>query len=196
MSRLDFRFNLSKYIQALVFFSKNGVTDLTKLKAAKLFYFADKEHLLKYGRPIIGDMYFALNLGPVPSHADDFFDEAGAAHLIGPSTPGQEEFLRYIDIVADYWPRHVATGEEDFRVFSKSDLLALSDVAKRYGKVHWRLLVDLSHQERAFKLADMKRRPNGRALMPYETFFEDERNEMLKVAEVEQEHRELVSAIR
>jgi len=40
MSKLQFTFNRSKFIQALVFFSKNGVTDLTKLKAAKLLYFA------------------------------------------------------------------------------------------------------------------------------------------------------------
>jgi uncharacterized phage-associated protein len=196
MAKLQFSFNLPKFVQALVFFSKNGVSDLTKLKAAKLFYFADKEHLLKYGRPIIGDVYFALNLGPVPSHADDFFDEAQAAHQAGPSTPEQEEFLRYLDILADYWPRYVANGEENFRVFSKSDLEVLGDVAKKYGKLHWKRLVELSHEEQPYKLADEHRSPNGRALMPYETFFDDARSEMLQLAELEQEHRNLVAAIR
>jgi uncharacterized phage-associated protein len=196
MPKLEFTFDLAKFVQALVFFSKNGVSDLTKLKAAKLFYFADKEHLLKYGRPIIGDVYFALNLGPVPSHADDFFDEAQAAHQAGPSTPEQEEFLQYLDVVADYWPRYVANGEENFRVFSKSDLEVLADVAKRYGKFHWKRLVDLSHQESAYKLADKDRSRNGRAPMPYETFFDGENSEMLELVEVEQEHRNLVAAIR
>jgi hypothetical protein len=32
--------------------------------------------------------------------------------------------------------------------------------------------------------------------MPYETFFEGADSEMLKLAEVEQEHRDLVAAIR
>jgi uncharacterized phage-associated protein len=196
MPKLEFSFNLAKFVQALVFFSKNGVSDLTKLKAAKLFYFADKEHLLRYGRPIIGDVYFALNLGPVPSHADDFFDEAQAAHQAGPSTPEQEEFLQYLDVVADYWPRYVANGDENFRVFSRSDLEVLADVAKTYGKLHWKRLVELSHREKAFKLADEHRSPNGRALMPYETFFDDDASEMLQLAEVEQEHRNLVAAIR
>src|SRR5712672_1956972 len=116
---MTLKFKPEKLVHGLVFFSSAGVSDLTKLKAAKLFYFADKEHLLRYGRPIIGDVYFALNLGPVPSHADDFFDEAQAARQAGPSTPEQEEFLRYLDVVADYWPRYVANGEENFRVFSK-----------------------------------------------------------------------------
>jgi uncharacterized phage-associated protein len=196
MPKLQFSFDLAKFVQALVFFSKNGVSDLTKLKAAKLFYFADKEHLLRYGRPIIGDAYFALNLGPVPSHADDFFDEAQAARQAGPSTPEQEEFLRYLDVVADYWPRYVANGEENFRVFSKSDLQVLTDVARKYGKLHWKQLVELSHEEPAYKLADKDRSPNGRAPMPYETFFEGECSEMLELAEVEQEHRNMVAAIR
>jgi uncharacterized phage-associated protein len=196
MSKLQFSFNLAKFIQALVFFSKNGVSDLTKLKAAKLFYFADKEHLLAYGRPIIGDVYFALNLGPVPSQAADFFDEAQAAHQTGPSTPEQAEFLQYLDVVADYWPRYVANGDENFRIFSKSDLAVLADVAKRYGRLHWRQLVELSHEEPAYKLADRNRPRNGRADMPYETFFDGATSDMLELTEAEQEHRDLVAAIR
>jgi len=196
MNILQFNFDLAKFIQALVFLSKNGVSDLTKLKTAKLLYFADKEHLIRYGRPIIGDKYYALNLGPLPSQADDFFDEVEAAHVAGPTTPQQEEFFRYLDIVADYWHRYVARGEEDFRVFSKSDLQVLSEIAKKYGHLHWKQLVEISHQEPAYKLADKERPKDGRAPMPYETFFEGTNSEMLEVAEAEQEHRNLVAAIR
>ena len=78
-------------------------------------------------------------------------------------------------------------------MFSKSDLEVLADVAKKYGKLHWKRLVELSHDEPAYKLADKERSPNGRAPMPYETFFEGEGSEMLEVAEVEQEHRNMVS---
>src|SRR5258706_5031900 len=99
MSELHFKFSLTKFIQAIVFLSRSGVSDLTKLKAAKLLYFADKEHLLRYGRPIIGDVYYALNLGPLPSQADDFLDEIEAANVAGPTTPEQIEFLRYLDVV-------------------------------------------------------------------------------------------------
>ena len=197
MSKLQFEFNLAKFIQALVFFSKNGVSDLTKLKAAKLLYFADKEHLVRYGRPIIGDVYYALKLGPLPSQADDLLGEAEAAHLSGPSTPEQAELFEYLDVASGYWTRFVARGAENFRVFSKSDLRVLAEVAEKYGKRDWKELVELSHQERAYKLADELRvPPSGRALMPYETFFDDEDSEILALAEVEQEHRDLVAAIR
>ncbi|HEX9457910.1 MAG TPA: Panacea domain-containing protein [Thermoanaerobaculia bacterium] len=197
MSKLQFTFNRAKFIQSLVFFSKNGVTDLTKLKAAKLLYFADKEHLLRYGRPIIGDTYYALNLGPLPSQADDFLDDAEAAHLAGPSTPEQEEFFRFLDVVSDYWPRFVARGEENYRVFSKSDLGILAETAEKYGRLHWKRLVDLSHEDPAYKRADEQRqKPSGRAPMPYESFFEGVDAAMLKLAEEEQEHRDLVAAIQ
>ena len=39
------------------------------MKAIKLIYLADRLHLRKYGRPIIGDMYWAMKLGPVGSLA-------------------------------------------------------------------------------------------------------------------------------
>jgi len=197
MSQLQFTFNRAKFIQALVFFSKNGVTDLTKLKAAKLLYFADKEHLLRYGRPIIGDTYYALNLGPLPSQAVDFLDDAEAAHLAGPSSPEQEEFFHFLDVVSDYWPRFVARGEENYRVFSKSDLGVLSEIAEKYGKLHWKRLVELTHEEAAYKQADIQRqKSSGRAPIPYESFFEGNDAAMLALAEEEQEHRNMVASIR
>ena len=45
-----------------------------KLKLVKLLYFADKYHLLKYGRQISGDSYFALPYGPIPSGALDILN--------------------------------------------------------------------------------------------------------------------------
>jgi uncharacterized phage-associated protein len=37
------------------------------IKLFKIMYFAQKEHLVKYGRGIIGDSFYALKHGPVPS---------------------------------------------------------------------------------------------------------------------------------
>src|SRR5438132_91122 len=69
MGDIKFEFNLDKLIHAIAFFSQSGIQDLTKLKVAKLMYFADKAHLLEYGRPILGDVYFCMEFGPVPSFA-------------------------------------------------------------------------------------------------------------------------------
>ena len=68
--RIEFKFNVKKLINALAFFA-GEITDLDKLKAAKLLYFADKHHLVRYGRPILGDCYCALDAGPIPSRSLD-----------------------------------------------------------------------------------------------------------------------------
>ena len=40
---------------------------LTKKQLCKLLFLADKQHLLRYGRTITGDRYFALEQGPIPT---------------------------------------------------------------------------------------------------------------------------------
>lgn len=39
----------------------------------KTLYFADQRHLSLYGRTITGDVYIAMEFGPVPSKTDDIF---------------------------------------------------------------------------------------------------------------------------
>ena len=40
-------------------------------KLCKILYFADRQHLSQYGRSITGDVYIAMQFGPVPSCVDD-----------------------------------------------------------------------------------------------------------------------------
>lgn len=53
-----------------------------KLKLVKLLYLADKCHLIRYGRTITGDEYWAMDYGPVGSTAKDIlsFDEEFLSH--------------------------------------------------------------------------------------------------------------------
>ena len=41
---------------------------------AKVFFYADKMHINKYGRPITGDTYFSMKRGPVLSNVLDIID--------------------------------------------------------------------------------------------------------------------------
>ena len=61
-----FGFDKSKAVNACLFIlNKIGKLDYHKL--FKILYFAEQQHLIKYGRPITGDEYQAMNFGPVPS---------------------------------------------------------------------------------------------------------------------------------
>lgn len=47
---------------------------LDKYRIYKALYFANKEHLNRYGRLITSDTFFALPFGPVPTKLADVFD--------------------------------------------------------------------------------------------------------------------------
>ena len=62
---MPFSFSHRKATQALNFFARQGGGSINKMKALKLVYFADRSHLRRYGRPVVGDEYLAMNFSPV-----------------------------------------------------------------------------------------------------------------------------------
>lgn len=71
---ITFPFDAEKAIAATLFVAQ-GLNNQKKrpdlYKILKIFYFADQKHIAKYGRPILGDCYVAMQNGPVPSHLYD-----------------------------------------------------------------------------------------------------------------------------
>ena len=65
-------FNTEKSLQAVLYVA-NRLKRRDFHKIFKVLYFADREHLAKYGRPITGDTYVAMEYGPVPSMIYDIF---------------------------------------------------------------------------------------------------------------------------
>jgi uncharacterized phage-associated protein len=55
--RVRFQFDPEKFVDAVAYLAQ-ACPSSTKLSICKLLYFADKEHLLRYGRPILGDHYY------------------------------------------------------------------------------------------------------------------------------------------
>ena len=71
----------SKIIEALHYIlHKIKIAD--KIKIIKLIYLADKYHLVRYGRTITNDDYYAMEYGPVGSTVKDVleFDEFTLSH--------------------------------------------------------------------------------------------------------------------
>src|SRR5207237_3271008 len=68
---MPFSFSHRKATQALNFFAHRAGGSINKMKALKLVYFTDRYHLRRYGRPVVGDEYVAMNYGPVASGTKD-----------------------------------------------------------------------------------------------------------------------------
>jgi uncharacterized phage-associated protein len=206
MSELKFTFSLDKLIHSLALFSTCGVRDLTKLKAAKLLYFADKDHLLKFGRPIIGDVYYCLPYGPVPSVSLNEMNDAINVEDIDDGNDIHSDsicFASVLKIHKPLWGGHPvfrAKNGFDRDVFSKSEISSLEFVVQQFGDKQAAELVELTHKETAWMEPNKVRKPNGRAPMPYELFFHDadaNAQEVLAFAKEEQrEQRSLESFIQ
>lgn len=76
---LRFNFEPDKALAALLYIShrliERSVTNPAVTpdihRISKILYFADQKHLTKYGRPILGDFFVAMENGPVPSQTYD-----------------------------------------------------------------------------------------------------------------------------
>ncbi len=195
---LRFEFRIQKLVQALAYFASAGVTDLTRLKAAKLLYFADKAHLLRYGRPIIGDRYVSMKNGPVPSASLDAMNEAITPDEVRDAEIEQAFAAVAVDHAYPPNPRFLAAGEPDLDVFSESDLEVLREVFEKYGRQSAYRLIELTHKEPAWVMSYSRRGAGLQAPMPYESFFQGQPEDVQRVrelAEAQQEDREFVAAL-
>lgn len=131
------RFNEKKATQAAGQFLQLANGRMNYMKLIKLLYIADREALLRWGRPITTDVYFSMKHGPVLSEILDLIDE------------GPNPFLG-----ETFWAHHIAKVEE-YDVSLKSDPLddqlseaeeeLMGQVFEKFGKLNkWRL-VEIVH---------------------------------------------------
>jgi uncharacterized phage-associated protein len=200
---LRFRFNLDKLVNALAFFAAKNVKGLTVLKAAKLLYLADQYHFHHYGRPVTGDSYVAMELGPVPETAYQLLSRIVAGDEVNDAA--KEHLLRHLSVYRGWWgtlkyPLLRLRTRPDIDVFSESDLEALHATVNAYGNVPARQLVDLTHEHQAYKKADSDRAPYSSVPLPYEYFLADApdalREEAQALAERHQEARRFTESLR
>ena len=169
---LRFQFNERKAIEALTLIAWEW-PNVTAFYASKIFFFAEKLHLNRYARPIVGDTFTAMTNGPVPSTIYDFikgrFDQAEDPDAI----------VAAIDIQHDKYRSLKAKRQPNFDVLSKSDVECLNE-AISFCKAHKGSLSDLTHHERSWAEAPS----NGS--MDYEHMFDDSDGRESKVVEAKE----------
>ena len=176
MYNLTFEFSLEKLVQAIAYFSTSGIRDLTKLKIAKLLYFADKEHLLEHGKPIVGDVYFCMDYGPVPSLSLNEMTQAESRLEVSLTDACDASVFSQVLNVKKLWYRYprfeVREGAYNPAVFIQTELAALRYTVNMYGFKSAQELVGLTHKEPTWGIPNEGRSRGSRALITYDLFFE------------------------
>lgn len=174
---LRFRLNPEKLVNAVAYLAQ-ACPHSTKLTICKHLYLADKEHLVRYGRPITGDHYYKLQHGPVPTRGLD---------MLRGRAPATDTALleKYVSVIGDaVHPKQ----HPNRKVFSKSDLEVLELVVKEYGGMSPSALRSKTHNEAPWLKSE------DSCPIDYALFFEDhpESGEVKELAEAEQESRDLL----
>jgi hypothetical protein len=183
-----FIFDFEKARAAILYLAQKNLPDFDKGKTCKLLFLVDKLHLVQYGRPVTGDLYWALEHGPVPTHVLDLLD-----HLEQKKTSSDQARALSAGLELDRRfanPRFRALQGPDMSVLSKSDIGVLDRIADLHGRKTFAELRALTHEMVAYQRAWKRKRAGKRAApMAFEDFFEEDadaiagtREEMLENA--------------
>lgn len=145
-SRIRFQLNDEKALEAVVWLATES-PGISFYYLSKILYFADKQHLIKYGRPVLGDRYIAMNDGPVPSGVYDLVKESWLE-----PPPIAKAVSEALTIER---PRIRANRKPNLDYFSESDLECLGDSLEKYGDMPWLMLRKIAHNERAWDEASL-----------------------------------------
>lgn len=136
------RLSLSRTAQVIAYFGEH-VGSLYKTKLNKLLFYADFLAYQQQGHSITGLQYRAISYGPVPSEYERLFlrlqDEQ---QIMAEEQEAKDD--QYLEI---YHPSVVFDAEG----FSAAELRALESVVRMSKGKRTRELVDLSHEEAAWK---------------------------------------------
>lgn len=128
-------------IQAILYILKKmgGTCDIHKCH--KILYFADNEHLSKYGRSITGDAYVRMDFGPVPTCIYDLFKavrgDSYFASQVDDVRKGCFHFVNNKDIAA--------VAEPDMSYLSESDVEMLDKYIAQLKEKGFDEVSDASH---------------------------------------------------
>ena len=182
MGGVDFPFDFEKALEAVVYLAAKDIPAFDKYKICKLLFLADKYHLVRFGRPITGDRYFALPHGPVPT---------AILKLLTKAVDGKTDDTRVdtlLEVLAidrsPLYPRFSVkdSAQMTYERLSKSDREALDEIVTRFGAKTFDELKVLTHGMVAYEKAWSKRKKKpvsknktlASVPMAFEDFFEED----------------------
>jgi len=183
------RYSIEKVANAIILALNLGVEYLGKTKLMKLLFFADKEHLKRYGRPIFFDNYVKEKMGPIPEIT---FGIISAYNNTEKEDVKEEleELLKWIEIkekeIGYEKPMITFEKKRDFNknIFSESELEVLKEVFSKYKNSKADELSRISHElpeYRKVKLYEcIPYSEMAEDMKEYVSFWEKEKNAFRK----------------
>lgn len=142
-----FRLNFGKCIEGIDLLAQRQ-PGITQYFVCKVFFFADREFLLDWGRPISGDRFVAMEHGPVPSYIYDL--------LKGETEPDEiiDTLNSRVEIVRQDQKLKVYTkGKNHFEHLHPMEIEYLENALKKYGSMSFGDVRDESHRDPAYREA-------------------------------------------
>ena len=138
-------FGLDKLLYMIIYFAETVQPLKTKLN--KLLFYADFLNYKKTGFSISGSNYAAIDLGPVPEAYDTLFEYFHRNKWI------QIEYIDFKDR-ENIGEKFIRNPDRPFRqeLFNEAELNSLEYVAEYFKSMSTRELIDLSHNEKAWKI--------------------------------------------
>lgn len=159
-TKIKFNFNKQKAIETILYFLNVAhKKTLTVMHLLKFLYYADKYHLEKYDRPILGDVYYAMGNGPVASNVYDMLKKSCD------------------DYKSTGWGKNskvTACRDANLDYFSDTDIEAFNFVIDKYKDFDAEQLSKESHLTKAWQNAWKKKKIYAlRSEMAYEDFYDN-----------------------
>lgn len=141
---MNVQFDKEKSLNALLYVA-NRVQRKDFHKIFKIIYFADRQHLADWGRPITGDTYIAMEAGPVPSRLYDMLKIVrGDSYL--PDTEGLGEYFQvenwmFINPLQEANLDQLSPNEQEVldACIDKYSSLSYDEIKEKSHDIAWRL---------------------------------------------------------
>lgn len=135
---MNVQFDKEKSLNALLYVA-NRVQRKDFHKIFKIIYFADRQHLADWGRPITGDTYIAMEAGPVPSRLYDMLKIVrGDSYL-----PDMEGLGKYFQV--ENWMYVRPLQDADLNKLSANEQEAMSEAIEKYAALSYDEIKEKSH---------------------------------------------------
>jgi hypothetical protein len=146
---IRFKLNIDRCIQGIQWIAVHR-PGVTQFYVGVVFFFADKKHLMDWGRPISGDRYVAMEHGPIPVTIYDLLkSDSGAPDEIARALNAR------IRTVTNENRIQVFSLEETpiYPALSRTDKEYLTDALSTYGKMNFGDIRRICDQDHAYAAA-------------------------------------------